>query len=323
MPASSSQFTAGHLFYAVSLSAASTALFGGMGLPIAAFVGLVWWQILSGARREADLSQQGWSVPTQEHSAEEPRSGFFKIELAVVLLISAILLGLLIPARSDTDPMRHAEISMQVVAKAIAEYETRHGELLPAVVCDDSGNPMHSWRALILRELGEGKLASAYRLDEPWDGPNNSQLAGFRPWHYRTYYEEQEPGSEDTSLHLVDFGGVRVVADQEQVRENWLKPQVVSQGDWNQLNRVPGLGDGFWWRGFFSSTYRGRLLVCQEHTWTSHTDSLISANALAQNVHEIGAPYRAYHVSNALRLAAFLLVALYPIRWIHAIRNAD
>jgi hypothetical protein len=240
-----------------------------------------------------------------------------------VLLISAILLGLLIPARSDTDPMQHAELSMQAVAKAIAEYERRHGDPLPALVCDEAGNPMHSWRALILSELGEGKLASAYRLDEPWNGPNNSQLAGYRPWHYRTYYQEQEPGSVGTSLQLVDFGGQRVVADQEQNCESWLKPQAVSESDWNELNCVPDLGAGFWWRGFFSSTYRGRLLVNQERSWIAHADTVVTANSLSPHHRELGKPYREYHTSNALRLVAFLLVALYPIRWIHAIRNGD
>lgn len=333
MPASSTQFTAGHLFYAVSLSAVSTALFGVVGLPIAAFVGLVWWQILSGARREADLSRERQSAPAKvkvangiassEFSSKERCSGFFKIELAVVLLISAILLGLLIPARSDTDPMQHAEISMQVVARAIADYEKQHGEPLPAVVCDEQGNPLHSWRALILRELGEGKLASAYRLDEPWNGPNNSQLARYRPWHYRIYCKEEEPGSQSTSVHLLDVGGMRLVAEQEQICESWLKPSVVSESDWNRLNCVPALDEGFWWRGFFSSTYRGRLLVSPVQTWIAHADTRISAAMLSNQVHEFGKPYRKYHVSNALRLVAFLLVALYPIRWIQAIRNVD
>jgi hypothetical protein len=36
---------------------------------------------------------------------------------------------------------------------------------------------MHSWRVLILPYLEPSPLWSRYRFDEPWDGPNNQQLA--------------------------------------------------------------------------------------------------------------------------------------------------
>jgi prepilin-type processing-associated H-X9-DG protein len=39
---------------------------------------------------------------------------------------------------------------------------------------------MHSWRVLLLPYLDERNLYKQYRFDEPWDGPNNSQLHGER-----------------------------------------------------------------------------------------------------------------------------------------------
>ena len=45
---------------------------------------------------------------------------------------------------------------------------------------------MHSWHALILAPfVYQHELYEQYRFDEPWDGPNNSQLADRMP---RTFH---------------------------------------------------------------------------------------------------------------------------------------
>jgi hypothetical protein len=55
-----------------------------------------------------------------------------------------------------------------------------HGSFPPPYLADKDGKPMHSWRVLILPYLEQKNLWEKYRLDEPWDGPNNRQLAGAR-----------------------------------------------------------------------------------------------------------------------------------------------
>lgn len=55
-------------------------------------------------------------------------------------------------------------------------YEKQHGTLPPAYSVDDQGNPLHSWRVLILPYLGYDKLYSQIRLDEPWDSVHNQQF---------------------------------------------------------------------------------------------------------------------------------------------------
>jgi hypothetical protein len=66
--------------------------------------------------------------------------------------------------------------NLQRIANALKQYEIEHGSLPPAFIPDANGRPMHSWRVLILPQLGEQGLHDQYRFDEPWDGPNNSQL---------------------------------------------------------------------------------------------------------------------------------------------------
>ncbi len=67
------------------------------------------------------------------------------------------------------------------IAQALKQYEVEHGTLPPAFVPDTNGKPMHSWRVLILPQLGEHGLYGRYHFDEPWDGPNNRQLVSLMP----------------------------------------------------------------------------------------------------------------------------------------------
>ncbi len=332
MAASATRYSAAHLFYLLSLCAAATSLFGVWGLPIAASVVLVWWQILSGAKREA---MQGSDRERSELSpAKSPsiRQGAYKIELAVVLVSTAILLGLLLPARSDSDPMRHASTSLALISKALGSYEQRYGCQPPVVVVDRHGVPMHSWRALILPELGEDKLAAEYRLDEPWNSPHNLQLAKYLPWHYRQFYPSADPTGGHTSTHLLTSAVGSWVVEHEQFAESWTRPTQLS---WEQLNAVnvePDLEEGFWRRGFFTSQYRGRLLVSPQQTVQllpgARIEPELRPSSLAvpadnqRTFHVVGRLRTHYHWQNALRLSFFLVVVLFPIRWLKRIRQA-
>jgi hypothetical protein len=48
-------------------------------------------------------------------------------------------------------------------------------------VADANGRRLHSWRVLILRELGYESLDARYRFDEPWDSPHNRALIAEMP----------------------------------------------------------------------------------------------------------------------------------------------
>jgi hypothetical protein len=67
------------------------------------------------------------------------------------------------------------------IAQALKQYEAEHGTLPPAFIADANGKPMHSWRVLILPQLGEHGIYDRYHFNEPWDGPNNSMLVSQMP----------------------------------------------------------------------------------------------------------------------------------------------
>jgi hypothetical protein len=59
---------------------------------------------------------------------------------------------------------------------AVEYYRSVHGCYPPAYLADEDGQPMHSWRVLVLPGLGHQDVYDAYRFDEPWDSPHNREL---------------------------------------------------------------------------------------------------------------------------------------------------
>lgn len=330
MPASKIRFSAAHMFYCVVLSASAVSLFRGLGLAIAALVLLVWWQVLSGARRECESAQ----------TTASERAGVSRLELVVGLLFTGLLIGILLPAHSDFDPMQQARNSMRQVSVAIASYEAKHNVRLPAVVYDSSGKPMHSWRALILAELGEDKLAAAYHLDEPWDSPNNAALAGFRPWHYQPFYPSHpnaastgvrtpsQPTPEQqsqTHLHLVDGLNRNVIVEHESMPTHWLEPCSLDLRQWQDANRLPSEESGFWDHGILVSTYRGRLAAQGPQTIQIHPAAQLAQVTRSEFTSAeqamLGQPVRVHHLGTVFRILFFVAVVLYPLRWLRRIRQ--
>lgn len=71
--------------------------------------------------------------------------------------------------------------NLKQIGLALHNYFDQYGSFPPPLVADEKGRPMHSWRVLILPFLEEQALYDQYDFSEPWDGPNNSLLAGKMP----------------------------------------------------------------------------------------------------------------------------------------------
>jgi hypothetical protein len=85
---------------------------------------------------------------------------------------------------------------------AVANYEAAHGRYPPAHVVGPDGKPWHSWRVLILPYIGYESLHERYRMDEPWDGPNNVELVRDMPKVYR-FSNRRDPGQTTTNYLAV------------------------------------------------------------------------------------------------------------------------
>ncbi|MEX1223702.1 MAG: DUF1559 domain-containing protein [Pirellulales bacterium] len=90
-----------------------------------------------------------------------------------------ILIALLVPAVSSSrDAARRMQCSnnMKQIALAMLNYESTNGSFPPAYTVDENGQPLHSWRVLILPYLEQRHLYEQIARDEPWDSPANRQF---------------------------------------------------------------------------------------------------------------------------------------------------
>ena len=158
------KFRLATIAYVFALLAAGMAAFGVWGILIAAWVGATWACIAGNSNRLLEL--------------------WLSLSFA-----SLVLGGLLIPGSMGS----HRGVSsrnsclnnMKQILLALNNYESAHGAYPPPYVADADGKAMHSWRVLILPYLEHAALFKKYRMDEPWDGPNNRELWEDMPEVYR------------------------------------------------------------------------------------------------------------------------------------------
>ena len=61
-----------------------------------------------------------------------------------------------------------------MLALALRQYEHDYNSLPPAYTTDASGQPLHSWRALILPYIEQKPLYDSIDFTKPWNDPANS-----------------------------------------------------------------------------------------------------------------------------------------------------
>jgi hypothetical protein len=84
---------------------------------------------------------------------------------------------------------------------AILNYADINGHLPPAYTTDKDGNPLHSWRVLLLPYLEQATLYKKIRLDEPWDSEYNKQFHSQMPREFRC------PSNRQAFTFIGEFAG--------------------------------------------------------------------------------------------------------------------
>ena len=103
------------------------------------------------------------------------------------VFVVAVLAAAVTLAGSGIAKLRHTLGLMQThndlkwIGMALHQYHEEHGYFPPAVVYDNLGVPIHSWRSLIERYMDTGADAGddsfSYDLKEPWNSPANLAVA--------------------------------------------------------------------------------------------------------------------------------------------------
>jgi len=133
------------------------------------------------AAKDADTNDQGQDTgsPAEACDVKSPcccvkiLCVVLAVALAIVLFVNYLVLPWMLARNIE---VRTAYRNLKRIGWAMHNYEQKYGCFPPAYVADKDGKPMHSWRVLVLPFM-EADSAKGYRLDEPWDSPNNRKVA--------------------------------------------------------------------------------------------------------------------------------------------------
>src|SRR5262245_5115203 len=102
-------------------------------------------------------------------------------------LLSGVLAAL--PAASAQDAPTAAQYRIAVnnlkqIGLAFHNHADQIDGMWAADILDKDGKPLLSWRVRLLPYLEQDPLYKQFKLDEPWDGPNNKKLIEKMPKLY-------------------------------------------------------------------------------------------------------------------------------------------
>ena len=163
-------------------------------------------------------------------SSSRPRA--FVLACAALLTL-AVLYDLTKPVVSFVQgaQVRVCRNHLHEIIVALHNYHDQYGQFPPAVVRDDRGEPLHSWRVLILPNLGQLPLYDGYDFTKPWDHPVNADLIREMP---AVYGCPSHAGDGRRSQGLASYflvTGERTAAPPSRGR----RIKEVSDGTWNTV----------------------------------------------------------------------------------------
>ncbi len=224
---------------------------------------------------------------------------------ALLLGVTAVLLAVgyflfVVPAREAAARRTERERFEQIV-NALHAFHDVHGRFPQSVgTRGPEGRPLLSWRVLILPYIEEEALYRRFRLDEPWDGPNNLPLLAQMP---RAFRRGDDPEGKGGLTHCLTVTGPGCAFDEA----------------------YPGAQDKLTERGWIrlgmpiqalTTSYVFLVTAAAPVPWTKPEDfdalngdiaSRLDARfgPWAQVARANGYPHRMRHASNARILAAF------------------
>lgn len=147
------------------------------------------------------------------------------------------------------------------ISQALQAYHDTHNEFPPAVTFDANGKPKHSWRVLILRELGYDELYARYDWDQPWDSVSNAWLSTEMPQEYASATDKGAIANGESSFYVITgtgcpfpdggttsladikdgYGDTVLVAETISYGFSWLEPRDIRLARLqSRINAAPG-----------------------------------------------------------------------------------
>jgi prepilin-type processing-associated H-X9-DG protein len=134
------------------------------------------------------------------------------VVMLALFLVCAGMVGFwsLAPSRGagGASPRSQCSNNLKQIGLAMHNYHDTFKSFPPAVISDQAGRPMRSWRVAILPFVEQAPLYDQYDFSQPWDGPNNRALHGTS---IATYRCPEDVGSAPTETSYVMIVGPNTI----------------------------------------------------------------------------------------------------------------
>jgi hypothetical protein len=164
---------------------------------------------------------------------------------SIALTGGFLLYGLAITIGQARETARKAQCrnTLKQIGLALSNYREIFGCFPPPYIADETGQPRHSWRVLLRPFIDASHFYSRYRFDEPWNGPNNSELIaaeqGRFPWYHC-------PSHDNDDAFMTDYVAVVGPGTAWDV-EHPVRMRDITDGPGNTLLVVEVVGSGIHW----------------------------------------------------------------------------
>jgi prepilin-type processing-associated H-X9-DG protein len=211
------------------------------------------------AKRPAELTGKGLAI-----------TGLI---LGVVGNITVLPIVLIYQSVGESRAKIDSRNNLKLIVSALHNYHDTFRAFPPAVVRAPDGRPLYSWRVAILPFIEQEPLYRRFKLDEPWDSPNNKPLLqqmpplyapvrGSTPEPFCTYYQfftgpntpfpelPFQPGSSGRMgprlMQFTDGSSNTILVAEAGEAVPWTKPVDIAI---SPARPLPPLG-GMWRNGF-------------------------------------------------------------------------
>ncbi|MEX0726519.1 MAG: DUF1559 domain-containing protein [Planctomycetaceae bacterium] len=117
--------------------------------------------------------------PVQPVDSTAPRRRIPWARVVPSVLLTAFVASLILFVRSVRESYRcsQCESRLKVIQLALLNYHDAHLCFPPAYIADADGNPMHSWRVLVLPFIDMIPTYDDYDFTQPWNSSKNKKWA--------------------------------------------------------------------------------------------------------------------------------------------------
>jgi prepilin-type processing-associated H-X9-DG protein len=164
---------------------------------------------MESSNMQAGLENAG--DPERQRAAKSWKAPRWLFECIVASSVIALLIVFVVPKTYHSgqvpSPRTASCNNLKQIGIAMHDYHHDHKVFPPAAVCNKEGTPLLSWRVLLLPYLEEQSLYSEFKLDEPWDSPNNVALLERMPQVFGFPMREKAKKPYGTHYQVFTGGG--------------------------------------------------------------------------------------------------------------------